>query len=63
MDGWNGRYLAQCWFCFHKDVFKKMEKVPDEVLGGYCRGMVIVCSTCRVLPKEWRWSCVIDLFY
>jgi hypothetical protein len=18
MDGWNGRYLAQCQFCFHK---------------------------------------------
>jgi hypothetical protein len=37
--------------------------VPDGVLGGYCRGMVKVQSTCRVLPMEWRWSCVIDLFY
>jgi hypothetical protein len=26
MDGWNGRYLAQCRFCFQKDVFGKMEK-------------------------------------
>jgi hypothetical protein len=26
--------------------------VPDEVLGGYCRGMVLVQSTWRVLPRE-----------
>jgi hypothetical protein len=63
MEGWNGRYLAQCRFCFHKDVFKKMEKVPDGVLEGYYRGTGIVRSTCRVLPEEWGWSCVIDLFY
>jgi hypothetical protein len=36
MDGWNGRYLAQCWF-FFKDDFGKMEK-------GVGR------STRRVLP-------------
>jgi hypothetical protein len=63
MDGWNGCYLAQCRFCFQKNVFKKKEKVPDRVLGGYFRGTGIVWSTCRVLPMEWRGSCVIDLFY
>jgi hypothetical protein len=35
--------------------------VPGGVLGGYCRGMARVRSTCRVLPKEMGWSCVIDL--
>jgi hypothetical protein len=37
MDGSNGGYLAQCQFCFSKDVFEKMEK-------GVGR------STRRVLP-------------
>jgi hypothetical protein len=26
MDGWNGRYLAQCRFYFQKGVFGKVEK-------------------------------------
>jgi hypothetical protein len=26
MDGWNGRYLAQCRFCFEKMIFGKMER-------------------------------------
>jgi hypothetical protein len=60
MDGWNGRYLAQCRFCFHK-CFQEKENMPDGVLGEYCRGTVLVWSTCSVLPMEWRWSCVIDL--
>jgi hypothetical protein len=34
--------------------------VPDGVLGGYFRGTDMVQSTRRVLPKEWKWSCVID---
>jgi hypothetical protein len=38
---------------FSKDVFgKKMRKVPDGVLGGYCRGMMMVWSTWRVLPRK-----------
>jgi hypothetical protein len=35
--------------------------VPDGVLGGYCCGKGMVRSTCRVLPRNWRWSCLIDL--
>jgi hypothetical protein len=30
--------------------WKKMKFVPDGVLGGYCRGMVVDQSTWRVLP-------------
>jgi hypothetical protein len=37
MDAWNGRYLAQCRFCFSKDVLNKMEKGAGR-------------STRRVLP-------------
>jgi hypothetical protein len=37
--------------------------VPNGVLGGYCHGMGMVQSTCRVLPSKWRWSCSIDLVY
>jgi hypothetical protein len=51
MDGWNGRYLAQCRFCFHKGVFGKIgercrmeylegtavARVRFGVLAGYCR--------------------------
>jgi hypothetical protein len=44
-----------------KCFWKNGEGVPDGVLGGYCRGTAMVRSTCRVLPKEMRWSCVIDL--
>jgi hypothetical protein len=40
---------------------EKWRRVPDGVLGGYFRGMGMVWSTCRVLPRNWRWSCVIDL--
>jgi hypothetical protein len=61
MDGWDDRYLAQCRFCFQRMFSEKWRKVPDGVLEGYCHGMVMVRSTCRVLPKEMRWSCVIDL--
>jgi hypothetical protein len=43
--------------CFRKNG----EGVPDGVLGGYRRGTAMVRSTCMVLPKEMRWSCVIDL--
>jgi hypothetical protein len=52
MDGWNGRYLAQCRFCFTRCFSGKMEKGAGsgylegtavarlwfEVLVGYCRG-------------------------
>jgi hypothetical protein len=61
MDGWDDRYLAQCQFCFKKMFSEKWRKVSDGVLGGYCRGTVVVRSTCRVLPRKWRWSCLIDL--
>jgi hypothetical protein len=60
MDGWDDRCLAQCRFCFQRLISKKWRKVPNGVLGGYCRGTDLVRSTCRVLPKEGRWSCVID---
>jgi hypothetical protein len=46
-----------------KMVFGKWRKVSDGVLGGYCRGMEKVRSTWRVLPRIWKWSCVIDLVY
>jgi hypothetical protein len=32
---------------------KKMEFVPDGVLGGYGRGTGVVWSTWRVLPRSW----------
>jgi hypothetical protein len=46
-----------------KIVFGKWRKLPDGVLGGYCHGKGKVWSTCRVLPRRWKWSCVIDLVY
>jgi hypothetical protein len=36
---------------FKSGFWKEMEKMPDGVLGGYCRGTCLVRSTCRVLPK------------
>jgi hypothetical protein len=30
----------------------KWRKVPDGVLGGYCRGTDMVLSSCRVLPRK-----------
>jgi hypothetical protein len=54
--------LPNVKFWFYKSVFsKKWRKVPGGVLGGYYRGTAMVRSTCRVLPKEMGWSCVIDL--
>jgi hypothetical protein len=50
-------------FGFTKVFSEKWRKVSDGVLGGYYHGTVIVRSTHRVLPKEWRWSCVIDLVF
>jgi hypothetical protein len=63
MDGWDDRYLAQCRFCFKMVFSEKWRKVSNGVLGGYCHGTDVVRSTCRVLPKKWKWSCVIDLVY
>jgi hypothetical protein len=63
MDGWDDRFLAQRRFCFKKVFSKKWRKVPGGVLGGYYRGTVVVRGTCRVLPRKWRWSCVIDQVY
>jgi hypothetical protein len=60
MDGWDDHCLAQCRFCFKTAFLEKWRKVSDGGLGGYCRGTVMVWSTRRVLPKEWKWSCVID---
>jgi hypothetical protein len=35
MDGWNGRYLAQCRFWFYKDVFgKNRERCRTEYSEG-----------------------------
>jgi hypothetical protein len=56
MDGWNGRYLAQCRFCFQRLISGKMEKGASSeylegtavarlwfgVLVGYCRGKKVV---------------------
>jgi hypothetical protein len=53
MDGWNGRYLAQCQFCFQRLILgKKGRKVPDGVLGGYCHSTMEIRSTCRVLRMK-----------
>jgi hypothetical protein len=60
MDGWNGRYLAKCQFCFHKKVFEKRRKVSVGVIGGYCHGTMVVQSTWRVLPMNLSRSCLID---
>jgi hypothetical protein len=46
-----------------KMVFRKWRKVSDGVLRVYCRGMGKVQSTWRVLPRRWKWSCVIDLVH
>jgi hypothetical protein len=46
-----------------KKVFGKWRKVSDGVLREYYRGMGKVWSTWRVLPRRWKWSCVIDLVY
>jgi hypothetical protein len=61
MDGWTGCCLTQCQVLVYKMFSEKWRKVPDGVLEGYCRGTVMVRSTCRVLSKGWKWSCVIDL--
>jgi hypothetical protein len=53
--------LNLCQVLVLQNVFRKMEFVPDGVLGGYCRGTGMVRSTCRVLPRNLRWSYVIDL--
>jgi hypothetical protein len=37
MDSWNG-ILNLCQVLVLQSVSGKMEFVPDEVLGGYCRG-------------------------
>jgi hypothetical protein len=65
MDGWKDHYIAQCQFWFYKVFSGKWRRVPDGVLGGYCHGTGMVQSTCscRVLPRNWRWSCVIDLVF
>jgi hypothetical protein len=60
MDGWDDRCLAECRFCFQRLFSEKGIKVPDGVLEGYYRDTGMVQSTCRVLPKEWKWSCMID---
>jgi hypothetical protein len=53
MDGWDDRYLAQCQVLVYKFFLgKKGRKVPDEVLGGYCRVTKVDRSTCRVLPRK-----------
>jgi hypothetical protein len=61
MDGWKDHYIAQCQFWFYKVFLEKWRRVPDGVLGGYYRGTGMVWSTCRVLPRNWGWSCAIDL--
>jgi hypothetical protein len=38
MDGWDGRYLAQCQFWFTKMISEKWRLVLDGVLGGHYRG-------------------------
>jgi hypothetical protein len=60
MDGCGDHYIAQCQVLVLQEMFlEKWRKVPNGVLGGYCRGTVMVRSTRMVLPKEWKWSCVI----
>jgi hypothetical protein len=48
---------------FSKVLFRKWRQVSGGVLGGYCRGMGKVWSTWRVLPRRWKWSCVIYLVH
>jgi hypothetical protein len=54
MDGWKDHYIAQCQVLVLQKNFRKMEDVPDGVLGGYCRGTGVVRSTRRVLPRSWE---------
>jgi hypothetical protein len=54
MDGWKDHYIAQCQVLVLQNVFRKMEFVPDGVLGGYGRGTGVVRSTRRVLPRSWE---------
>jgi hypothetical protein len=46
--GWP--YLTYVKFWFIKNVFEKNGVLLDGVLGGYCRGLMVVRSTWRVLP-------------
>jgi hypothetical protein len=44
--------LNLCRVLVLQNVLRKMEFVPDEVLGGYGRGTEVVRSTQRVLPRK-----------
>jgi hypothetical protein len=64
MDGWLERSLhCPMSVLFYKRIFGKWRKVTDGVLRGYCHVMGKVQSTCRVLPRKRRWSCLNDLVY
>jgi hypothetical protein len=53
MDGWNGRYLAQCRFWFHKGVFRKNgERCQTE----YSKGTVVERIRFGVLAGYYRWN-------
>jgi hypothetical protein len=54
MDGWKDHYIAQCRVLVLQNVFRKMEFVPNGILGGYCHGTGVVQSTRRVLPRSWK---------
>jgi hypothetical protein len=45
MDGWKDHYITQCQVLVLQNIFRKMEFVPDGVLGGYGRGIGVVRST------------------
>jgi hypothetical protein len=58
MDGWNGHFLAQCWFYFW-NVFGKERKL-DGVLVEYCRKVKMRRRSTRGIARMlrlvmWRW--------
>jgi hypothetical protein len=50
MDGWNGRYLAQCRFCFQRWFRKNGERCRTE----YTEGTVVARLWFRVLVGYYR---------
>jgi hypothetical protein len=47
-------------FGFINGFSRKMEFVPDGVLGGYCRGTGVVSEYLEGTADNLRWSCLID---
>jgi hypothetical protein len=52
--------LPNARFWFYKWFSRKLEFVPDGVLGGYGRGTGIGSEYSEGTANDLRWSCLID---